>query len=303
MCAQFDGSFVKYWSLITLSKCWFLCLQDKKTTVRNCSWPSRREENKFNPSHPIKIKHWLCVYIVAGLIIWFICCCVQMEMRNRAEFKPVDVETNPSSKLPQQLVTNQQFKVRHYPIVSVNIFWSKMVEKMMLDTEWVSWNLYMGVKILRPYIYSYLLNPIRSHYTWTKTHRCPFTLWDMGDCSFMTLAGVASQKAWQPGMLILRQFISLPSLDRLLQSRLLSLSRLWMWSLHADLCLLHLVLNTELMIGRDVGLTPLMTAFLKMNLRLRDQMPLPPGVWCILSPQFCSMNLFHVTVKGILYTY
>ena len=168
--------------------------------------------------------------------------------------------------------------------------------------EWINWNLYVGIKILRPSYYPYLLNPIRSHYTWTKIHRCPLTLWDMGDWSFRTLRGVASQKAWQPGMLILRQFISL-SLDRLLQSRLLSLSKLRMWSLHAVLCLLHLVLNTELMIGRGVGLTPLMTAFLKMNLRLRDQMPLPPGARCILSPQLCSMNLFHITVKGILYTY
>ena len=123
----------------------------------------------------------------------------------------------------------------------------------------------------------------------------------MGDWSFRTLVGVASQKAWQPGILILRQLISL-SLDRLLQSRLLSLSKLRMWSLHADLCLLHLVLNTELMTGRGVGLTPLMTAFLKMSLRLRDQMPLPPGLWCILSPQLCSMNLFHITVKGIVFT-
>ena len=125
-CAQFDGLFVKDRSLITLSKHWFLCLQDKKTTVRYCSLASRRDKNKFNPSHSIKIKHSLCVYIVAGLIIWFICCCVQMEMRNRAEFKPVDVETNPSSKPPQQLVTNQQIKVRRYSIVSVSVLWSKM---------------------------------------------------------------------------------------------------------------------------------------------------------------------------------
>ena len=123
MYVQFDGPFVKYRSLITLSKHWFPCLQDKKTTVRvrYCSLASRREKNKFNPCHPIKIKYSLCVYIVAGLIIWFICCCVQMEMRNRAEFKPVDVEMNPSSKPPQQLVTNQQFKVRRYPIVSVSV--------------------------------------------------------------------------------------------------------------------------------------------------------------------------------------
>ena len=126
MYAQFDGPFVKDGCLITLSKRWFPCLQDKKTTVRYCCLASRREKNKFNPCHPIEIKYSLCVYIVAGLIIWFICCCVQMEMRNRAEFKPVDVETNPSSKPPQQLVTNQQFKVRRHPIVSLNILWSKM---------------------------------------------------------------------------------------------------------------------------------------------------------------------------------
>ena len=109
----------------------------------------------------------------------------------------------------------------------------------------------------------------------------------MGDWSFRIFVGVASQKAWQPGMLICSKTdietvyfsLSLLSFCRLLLNHLLSLSRLRMLGLHADLYLLHLVLNTELMTGWDVGLTPLMTASLKMNLRLRDQMPLPPGVW------------------------